>query len=559
MESLSSVSKRLWFPLCEDEKIRISRRLIWGLLVSAFLLRLPFVFYPEVIRNDGIEYLRQAISISSGDWTTGKAPPFYPALIALAHLLIRDPEIAAILISVIFSSLLVVPLFYLGKEIFDERVGILSALIVVVHPFLNSYSGSVLTESTYYFLVAMISLVGWYAFRLGRARETVLFGCLVALAYLTRPEGIGFLMVFCLWILFVNPPDRKRKWTKRTGIVLLALFSFLMLSSPYLLQIRKETGRWGITKKFAINLTNTYSGLINTYRGLDNASGGDGSRLIGAFTRNKQIDLLSLVKHPWVVLKKIIFGFFEDLYVFQQGYNPLLFFFLLLAFAFFRSVPISVKANLYLFAYFFFFLGLVLPFLWMTRRYSSQMIPIAIPWAAFGFLQFLKWSSKRFKREGSKKRIEVLLVLVLLVGLYLQGWPTQDRNFRVIQKEVGLWMRSHLPTGQKMMSKMGQESFYAEQAWVRMPEKGYEEILSEARAKRVRYLVVDENIERDSPGFLERSKQGDLKPLFELRRKRRFMIVFEIVQGDTPDSGSVPSRGRRTEQDQKGIPRGHKN
>ena len=82
-------------------------------------------------------------------------------------LLIPDWELAGILISILFGALLVLPVFYLGKEIFGERVGILSGVIVAVHPFLNSYSGSVLTESTYYFLVAMIVLMGWYAFERG--------------------------------------------------------------------------------------------------------------------------------------------------------------------------------------------------------------------------------------------------------------------------------------------------------------------------------------------------------------------------------------------------------
>jgi hypothetical protein len=99
----------------------------------------------------------------------------------------------------------------------------------------------------------------------------------------------------------------------------------------------------------------------------------------------------------------------------------------------------------------------------------------------------------------------------------------------MIQKEVGLWMKAHLPKGQKMMSKMGQESFYAGQAWVRMVEKSYKEILGEARSKGVRYLVVDESIEKDSPGFLEQSQRGELKALFELKRRKRSMIVFEIL------------------------------
>lgn len=484
---------RSLYHFWEEKQEPSSKRVLLALLLIAFLLRFPFLLYPEVIRNNGIEYIRHAKLILAGDWTAGKAPPFYPALIAFTNLFIPDAEQAGILISIIFGALLVLPVFHLGREIFDEPVGVLSAVFVVVHPFLNSFSGSVMTESTYYFLVAMIVWTGWRAFRKGRAGEVVLFGLLASLAYLTRPEGIGFLIVFCLWTLIVAPSDGKRTWTKRVGIVLLAVFCFLVLSGPYLVAIRKETGRWGITKKFAISI---------------GPASGEGAQAIEAFTKKKEISLLSLVKNPLIVLKKIVVGFLESLYVFQQAYNPVLFFFGLAALFFLWKIPVSIKGNLYLFSYVFFFLGLVLPFLWVARRYTSQMIPVAIPWAAFGFLHSARWASERLKEGALKKKLPVLLLIVLLIGLYVQGWPTQDRNFRMIQKETGLWMRDHLPKGQKMMSKMGQESFYAEQAWVRMPEKGYEEILKEARAKGVRYLVVDENIEKDSPASSNDRKPG---------------------------------------------------
>jgi 4-amino-4-deoxy-L-arabinose transferase-like glycosyltransferase len=499
----------------KGEKVEISKKVLLGLLLCAFLLRLPVLLFPEVIRLDGAEYIRHARLILSGDWTGGKAPPLYPALISFAHLFSTDLEQAGILVSFVFGVLLVLPVVYLGREIFDERVGLLSGVIVVVHPFLNSFSGSVMTESTYYFLVATIVLTGWYAFQKGRVREAILFGLLTSLAYLTRPEGIGFLIVFCLWVLAVGPLAGKRNWTRRIGIVLLALLGFLLLSSPYLIEIRKETGRWGITKKFAIIL--------------ESSSNENGSQTIEAFTKKKEISLLALVKNPLVVVQKVFFGFFHALYVFQQAYNPLLFFFALLALIFFRSIPVSAKANLYLFAYVFFFLGLVLPFLWVAQRYASYMIPVAIPWAAFGFMHSTRWLSARAKGGFLKEKIPLLLVIILVIGLYVQGWPALNRDFRMIQKEVGLWMRDHLPKGQKMMSKMGQESFYAEQAWVKLPEKGYEEILKEARARGARYLVVDEAIEKDSPGFLQQAKNGEVKPLFELKRKNRFMIVFEVV------------------------------
>ena len=203
----------------------------------------------------------------------------------------------------------------------------------------------------------MIVLMGWHAFERGRIGWILLFSFFTSLAYLTRPEGIGFLIVWGFWILIVNPSSGKRGWTNKVGIILLAIFCFLLLSGPYLIQIRKETGRWGITKKFVISV--------------ESSSREEGSQSIESFTKRKEISLLSLVKNPLIVLKKVVVGFLKSLYVFQQAYNPILFFFALLVPVFFRDSLIPVKGNLYLFAYFFFFLGLVLPFLWVARRYAS--------------------------------------------------------------------------------------------------------------------------------------------------------------------------------------------
>ena len=80
------------------------------------------------------------------------------------------------------------------------------------------------------------------------------------------------------------------------------------------------------------------------------------------------------------------------------------------------------------------------------------------------------------------------------------------------------------------MSRLPQEAFYADLPWIIIPEKSYEEILREARSHKVRYLVIDRNIEKDSPGFSGKIKQEDLILLNEFRdHKGRRMVVYEII------------------------------
>lgn len=487
-------------------------RLLLALLAFAFLLRLPLLLSPEVIHNDGTEYVRHAKEVLLGNWIAGKAPPLYPSLIALFQTLTRNHEMAGIWVSVILGTLLVLPVFSLGKAIFSERVGMIAALFAAVHPFFTISSGSVLTESTYYFLFATSVLFGWKAFEEGRFSNILLFGLFTSLAFLTRPEAIGFLCVFGLWVLFVPPSGTKRAWTKRAGIALLAVFAFLLFSSPYLIQMRKESGRWWISKKFSLST--------------DSAEEGGAS--IESFTRRKEINLNSLVHNPLTVLKKIGAGFLNSLYKFQQAFTPILFLLAILGFILNRDI--AWKGSLYLMAYLLFFLGFVFPFFWVTRRYTSQMIPLALPWAALGFLGVTSWLSKWFKEGSFPKRFPAILLVLLLAGLFVQGRLIHSREHRFIQKEVGFWMKDHLPKGARVMSKEPQEAFYAELPWVRTPLESYEKIMEKARTKGVRYLVVDEGIEKDSPDFLEKSGKGELVPLFDLKRKTRRMIVFEIKE-----------------------------
>jgi len=487
-------------------------------LVIAFGLRLFLVFYPEVIRNDGTEYIRYARQILSGDWTGGKAPPLYPLLIALFHFFTPNDEIAGIWVSVIMGTLVVLPVFYLGKEIFNEKVGIISALFAAVHPFLYTSSGSVLTEATYHFLLATSVLFGWKAFNHGQFYNILFFSLFTTLAYLTRPEAIAFLFIFCVWVLWIHPPQGKRGWKKRGGIILFALFCFLVFASPYLIKIRMETGRWGISQKISVSI-----GSFQEEEGVPS---------IDEIRRRREFPLVSLLKDPLTALGKMGIGIFLSIYKFQQGFHPFLFFLAIVGFIFLlkrEKGPSSLKGNLYLMSYLIFFFGFVFPFFWITRRYTSHLITIAIPWAAFGFLMSVEWVHQRLKGVVSQTKFGIILLVLILIGLAVQGRFIHGREFRFIQRDAGLWMKDHLPRKGKIMSSLPQEAFYAERPWTHMPSKSYEVILKEARSQEVRYLMIDEKIEKDSPGFLGKVKKDDLTFIRDFKRKNRNMVIFEVV------------------------------
>ncbi len=167
------------------------------------------------------------------------------------------------------------------------------------------------------------------------------------------------------------------------------------------------------------------------------------------------------------------------------------------------------------------------------------MVSISIPWAAFGFLGLTEWLHRRWGNGIPLKKFSIILLILILAGLFIQGRAIHSREIRVIRKEAGLWMRDHLPRGVKIMSRLPQEAFYAELPWIRLPEENYEKILMVARSHGVEYLVVDDNIDQDSPGFWKNLKEEDLILLKDLKRGDQRMAVFEVVypQGNKRANG----------------------
>jgi hypothetical protein len=122
-----------------------------------------------------------------------------------------------------------------------------------------------------------------------------------------------------------------------------------------------------------------------------------------------------------------------------------------------------------------------------------------------------------------------ILLTLLLTVLFIQGMVIHTRENRAIRKEAGLWMKENLPRGVNIMSRSLQEAFYSELRWARFPEGSYEKVLGVARSKGIQYLVLDEDIEKDSPGFWGQIKEKDLILLKELKAENQRLAIFKIV------------------------------
>lgn len=228
---------------------------LFALMGIAFSLRLYLVLTAKGIDPDGVVYLSVAKDFFNKNYYKAFSnvfPPFYPFLTALLYPVTGDFELTGRIISLTFGTLIVLPIFYLGKRLFGETLATLSVLLSVFQPYLVQFSGSVLTESTYAFLVALGVLVGWKGLECKSIGLMFLLGILLGLAYLTRPEAIGFVVLFFLWILFF---DGLRFWEylgKKSSMVLSLMAGVIIFALPYILFLHEVTGRWILSRKSGV-------------------------------------------------------------------------------------------------------------------------------------------------------------------------------------------------------------------------------------------------------------------------------------------------------------------
>src|SRR5262249_17996251 len=138
------VRKLMEGPRTQDEQGTTRRDL--GLLailaVCAAAIHFWIVFHTEVASRDSIGYIRFAWQLEHQPWKQAirhaDQHPGYPRAILTPSLVVRTltpapfavvMQLSAQLASALASVLLVVPMFYLGRELFDRRVGFWTSLL----------------------------------------------------------------------------------------------------------------------------------------------------------------------------------------------------------------------------------------------------------------------------------------------------------------------------------------------------------------------------------------------------------------------------------------------
>ncbi|MCA9732588.1 MAG: glycosyltransferase family 39 protein [Deferribacteres bacterium] len=504
---------------------------IFPILIAGFLFRLFLLKYHWVIGFDEVHYVRLGLSAVQNGFSGMLHPywpPFYPALIGLLSVLIKDGELAARILNILVSLISVYMIYRLAKECISERIALLAAFAFAFYPPLAFDSTTALAETVYTALGLAGIWSGWLAIKKRSLWYGFLVGIFSGCAYLTKPEGVHYVMVFVGIVAVIFLLQIKKKQFKLTAIIATSLLGFFICSLPYLVYVKNQMGMWTLSMKFQVNQQFSALSLSkdkspearfsltkdNKYLPTDLAyHEGNFQLLIDQNTasgREKKVDIGSNL-----LLKKFVKNFHK---VNTIGVPVALSFapFLLVVLGLFARPwdwP-QIKFNSYILAYIFFWWFLAIPLFHINLRYFTPQLPLVFIWLALG-ITFLKESLDVTFGNAIKslKQIEFLkpkYLSILVTSVLLLGFSYVPELGKIIKheatdpdywaeavelKKAGLWLKEHGGKNFRVMSENKAVEYYAglldTRSSISFPiDKEFDRVLEYAHYKNVDYMVI---------------------------------------------------------------------
>ena len=511
-----------------NQKNNNDKRNLFILLLLALSIRIILYPHLHLIAKDGaFQYIPVAKLYACGEFKEALSQmqtPLYPFLIALVSKSGLDMESAGRLISLIFNTLTIIPLYFLGKKLFkSSNISFLAGFLLAIHPYFVRFSVDVLKEAPYIFFFVTALWLSYEALSSEKLWLYLLAGITIGFSCLIRADGIEILIIVSLWILFQKISEFRKTYKRRIGaFFLLSAFSFVLVA-PYLWHIRQTTGEWNLSKKIKLEV------------------------LIGpkSFVKEDNIRDVS-------VIRKHTQGFLLFTSKSVNSFHPLLLIFLLFGLVKRKTIPYQKREEFFLASFF----GIHLFVLYfMAANYSIfreghiiasafsgrhvlPLVVISFFWMGMGIGEVREriygWIvSKRDGVFSSNLSRRVLVVILAVIALSILPKTLKPQGVdKLGGKIAGIWIKEN--SGKKapiIMTNMPQVAYYAMGNPIRLPKTSYKKIISSAKIK-VDYLVINcRDIEKWSPNLLKLCGKNDsLKMVFEYQEKRQDrVIVYRII------------------------------
>ena len=532
------------------------RWILLAILVLGLALRVGLVRIDRIVRWDEPDYLILGRNLFTGHGYTviGKTElhyaPLFPIAAGVLYPLTQDMKLNSDMVYVFFGVLLLVPFFWLSKELYGRRIALVATTLLCVSPPLTSgvlFWGTML-EPLYLFLLFAALAAAWYSWRERRLPGCAAMGALFGLAYLAKPEAIVNLAAILAWLTVAHALRRMLLTRHALAGLALALAGFALVIAPYLTFMYRHTGSIMITGKLGVTYV-AGQGAVEHDPGLyDRALSrldAAGDEIIWFSADRFKYDIAELITaDPGAFLWRI----WQNVNILERVlFARQVFPFYLLALVGLGWFGASWNRGRAIKELFLMAAALpvviFLPF-HIELRYFAPMLPILLLWVAKGIDAFASWLQQTWDATlpgASKARVGTVAALgltVLVAALFLVMQPSVIADglegLNPSRRDAGLWLNVHSDPGALIMSRDTEVPFFAERRWAATPNEDYERFIAYVRKRGAQYVVVDERevtVIRPQLSFLAdpSSTPPELKHAYTAQDRRGNTIVYEVL------------------------------
>lgn len=502
-------------------------QMILLMFTAAILFRVLLLQYRYSIIFDEVNYLKLGIYGAQHGFKHALHPfwpPLYPVFIGLLAKVFHHYEWVTRLFTIVLQSLVIFPLYKMSKVFFNKNTAIAALVLWVFSPAVAFFSTYIFTESLYTLLSFWGVFLGWKVLQHDKPfLHSILLGILWGMAYLTRPEALGYLCIFGallgVLIFFQMIMTKQVNWQYVLS-GLLILITFVLMSTPYLIYLKRETGVWTISGKMESQKQGEAYALLRT----DDES--DRFRMVldedrpilidqvwhqGTFVKNqKSSDVPAVKVSRSLILKKVaenIYQIWKD--SLPRILTPVVFLLVFLGLLGSPWKKYQWKFNLYLLSFLGFFIFVLIPIFHITDRYFYPLFPILFIWAGNGSIYLYRWIKQSMNHLISKVMVLNVCVVVLFASVFLFGifipqlapivsrQPNAADLFSdpIEHKEVANWL-NHYDKDAVVMSVFHPVDFYLGNYNIRktvsLPDEYLDRALLYARKNGANYLLLNE-------------------------------------------------------------------
>lgn len=546
------------------KRLLTNRRILVLIMVAAAAIRIITALGQPMIQGDQLVYARMAESLAAGNGLldlTGVASTHFTPLLSIfmagLSFLVGDVILSGYTIVIFFETIVMLPVYLLGRDIISPRVGLMAAALAAVMPLIVDYSSQIYSEGVYVFFLLFAVYYGWCMLRNGRPACAALTGLALGMAYLANPAATFYLVAFSA--LAFAAGIYRRSLPRMLTATAVFLLVFAALAAPYVVFLHNELGRWTYSNK---NVASNLYAAIHNQRLVTPELEQKSMALNDEGTEVKDMEMADDATDPLSFLlrqpRQGVSIFFQDATIFYFEEMPKvlpLWFLPLLGLGLFAGTWDRRRALAAGYT-----LMLMLPVLMILaidyrRRFFVPFVMLLVVWIALGWSRFEEWGirsvaacfSERASRRWRTMIIWTIAVCILLPPLMMSAQASRSIDYPVQYKETGEWMRRELGPGKRIMDRVYTVAYYAGGIVVLFPFDSYERTTAYAFDQDVDYLVIQKkNVESWRPGMAPLLEEESQHPEWRLVRTvrpgtREETLIFELME--QTESNETAPRG----------------